>query len=90
MFWYEYIINFDREIYLFWNKEITGATILFFVNRYSTLFYMTYAFPWLPFSMRYEVSNSFDRYIASDLLRISYRCRHGGQSLMSPDNHRMA
>ncbi|KAI0794736.1 hypothetical protein C8Q74DRAFT_1366136 [Fomes fomentarius] len=54
IFWYEYTITLDKEIYLFWNKKITGATILFFVNRYFTLFYMMYAFPWLPFSMKYE------------------------------------
>ncbi len=60
MFWYEYIITLDREINLFWNKKITGATVLFLVNRYSTLFYMTYVFPVWPLSMKYEVSISLD------------------------------
>ncbi len=62
MFWYDHIVTLDREINLFWNKKITGATVLFFVNRYSTVFYMTYVFPVWPLSMKYEVSISSDGY----------------------------
>ena len=35
---YEYIITFDQEVKLFWNKKWNGATTLFLVNRYLVLF----------------------------------------------------
>ncbi|KAI0722688.1 hypothetical protein C8Q76DRAFT_793699 [Earliella scabrosa] len=34
---YEYIITFDREVKLFWNRKVTMASILFGVNRYLAL-----------------------------------------------------
>ena len=34
---YEYLITLDMEVALFWKKPLTGAGILFFVNRYLTL-----------------------------------------------------
>ena len=36
---YEYLITLGPEVRLFWRREITGASILFFVNRYVVLFY---------------------------------------------------
>ena len=38
MILYEYIITFDQEVKLFWNKKWNGATTLFLVNRYLVLF----------------------------------------------------
>ena len=41
---YEYILTLITEIQLFWGKEVTGASIIFFVNRYvmlvSVLFFL--------------------------------------------------
>ena len=34
---YEYLITLDMEVALFWKRPLTGAGILFFVNRYLTL-----------------------------------------------------
>ncbi|PIL30401.1 hypothetical protein GSI_07587 [Ganoderma sinense ZZ0214-1] len=36
---YEYVITFGVEVDLFWGKEITGASIVFFLNRYLILAY---------------------------------------------------
>ncbi|PIL30387.1 hypothetical protein GSI_07572 [Ganoderma sinense ZZ0214-1] len=36
---YEYVITFGVEVDLFWGKEITGASIVFFLNRYFVLVY---------------------------------------------------
>ena len=34
---YEYIVTFSTEVQLFWGRKITGATVLFFLNRYMKL-----------------------------------------------------
>ncbi|KAI0641919.1 hypothetical protein C8Q79DRAFT_986348, partial [Trametes meyenii] len=34
---YEYLITFDREVHLFWRSSFTGASVLFFLNRYLPL-----------------------------------------------------
>ncbi|KAJ8453594.1 hypothetical protein ONZ51_g13510 [Trametes cubensis] len=34
---YEYLITMDREVALFWKRKPTGASILFFANRYLAL-----------------------------------------------------
>ena len=31
---YEYVITFDLEVHMFWHGQWTGASILFFMNRY--------------------------------------------------------
>jgi len=39
LFFYEYIITFSQEIQFVWNGKLTGANVLFGLNRYLTLFY---------------------------------------------------
>ncbi|KAI1791856.1 hypothetical protein LXA43DRAFT_1094197 [Ganoderma leucocontextum] len=34
---YDYVITFHREVNLFWTHKYTGASVLFFANRYVTL-----------------------------------------------------
>ncbi|KAI1791865.1 hypothetical protein LXA43DRAFT_1061116 [Ganoderma leucocontextum] len=34
---YEHLITFETEVTLFWKKQFTGASLLFFVNRYLTI-----------------------------------------------------
>ena len=34
---FEYVITFDREVELFWKKGVTGASVLFLSNRYTSL-----------------------------------------------------
>ena len=34
---YEYLVTFSTEIQLFWAGEVTGASVLFFFNRYIQL-----------------------------------------------------
>ena len=58
LYWYEYLITLDQEITLFWTRKITGATVLFFCNRYLSLFVTIYQFPWLIFSMNFKVSTA--------------------------------
>ena len=36
---YEYIVTFSTEVQLFWAREVTGASVLFFINRYMLLVY---------------------------------------------------
>ena len=36
---FEYIITFGTEVQLFWGRRVTGASILFFINRYMRLAY---------------------------------------------------
>ncbi|OBZ75394.1 hypothetical protein A0H81_04370 [Grifola frondosa] len=31
---FDYMVTFDREVYLIWKRKTTGATILFMLNRY--------------------------------------------------------
>ena len=39
---YEYLVTVDSEVRLFWGKQITGASILFFTNRYMMFFYVLF------------------------------------------------
>ena len=39
MLMYDYAITFPYEVQLFWRRKATGATYLFFANRYLSLFY---------------------------------------------------
>ncbi|RDX51234.1 hypothetical protein OH76DRAFT_1481532 [Lentinus brumalis] len=34
---YEYMITFEREVNLFWKSKMTGAVVLFLLNRYTVL-----------------------------------------------------
>ncbi|KAI0760278.1 hypothetical protein C8Q74DRAFT_1208713, partial [Fomes fomentarius] len=34
---YDYVITFGQEVELFWTMKLTGASVLFFANRYITL-----------------------------------------------------
>ncbi len=36
---YDYIITFGQEVELFWTNRLTGATVLFFANRYISLLF---------------------------------------------------
>ena len=36
---YDYAVTVTYEVRLFWRKKVTGATLLFFANRYLTLFF---------------------------------------------------
>ncbi len=38
---FDYLITFGQEVNLFWNRRFTGATLLFFVNRYVVLLLYT-------------------------------------------------
>lgn len=39
---YEYLITFSTEVQLFWAGGVTGASVLFFVNRYMQLVYIMF------------------------------------------------
>lgn len=34
---FEYVTTLDREVELFWSKSFSGASVLFFLNRYTAL-----------------------------------------------------
>ena len=36
---FEYAITVDREVELFWKRKVSGATALFFANRYLIIMY---------------------------------------------------
>ena len=35
---YDYVVTVTYEVRLFWRRKATGASLLFFANRYLTLF----------------------------------------------------
>ncbi|TBU26484.1 hypothetical protein BD311DRAFT_667451 [Dichomitus squalens] len=37
---YEWVIGLGKEVNLFWREKVTGATVLFLLNRYAPLVYM--------------------------------------------------
>ncbi|RPD68595.1 hypothetical protein L226DRAFT_473213, partial [Lentinus tigrinus ALCF2SS1-7] len=37
---YDYVINLGQEVELFWTTKLTGATALYFANRYITLLFV--------------------------------------------------
>ena len=37
IFIYDYVLTFAQEVELIWGRKITGAAILFVLNRYVTL-----------------------------------------------------
>ncbi|KAI0753160.1 hypothetical protein C8Q80DRAFT_1304396 [Daedaleopsis nitida] len=50
---FEFIITFDREVRLVWRGKVTGATILFVLNRYWLFFqYITQMVTMYPMSQR--------------------------------------
>ncbi|KAI0709866.1 hypothetical protein C8Q76DRAFT_82462 [Earliella scabrosa] len=42
LYMYEYLVTFLEEVNLFWRKPWTGASILFYTNRYTVLAYHTF------------------------------------------------
>ena len=42
MFIYEFLITFGEEVDLFWTNRMTGATVLFFLNRWIVMFFTWY------------------------------------------------
>ena len=36
---YEFVVTLDTEVRLFWGRKITGASVVFFLNRYTMLCY---------------------------------------------------
>ena len=38
---YDYVITFGREVEMFWRSKFTGASVLFFANRYVSLLFNT-------------------------------------------------
>ncbi|KAI0794601.1 hypothetical protein C8Q74DRAFT_1249696 [Fomes fomentarius] len=48
LFIYDYIVTFSDEVRLFWGRRWTGATLLFFLNRYVSLGYYAVALISLP------------------------------------------
>ncbi|KAI0629432.1 hypothetical protein C8Q77DRAFT_1235304 [Trametes polyzona] len=56
---FEYVITFDREVRLVWGRKVTGATILFVLNRYWLFFqYVTQVVTTYPISQ--HVTHSCD------------------------------
>ena len=41
---YEYLVHLPQEVELFWKRKITGASVLFFANRYLSLLAQTMQF----------------------------------------------
>ena len=56
---YEYLVTFTTEVQLFWMRELTGASILFFINRYLMLLYiMSQLWGYSPLTGTVSVSES--------------------------------
>ncbi|TBU27604.1 hypothetical protein BD311DRAFT_778821 [Dichomitus squalens] len=51
LIFHEYLITFDSEVRLMWRRKITGASIIFFLNRYIMLLSQLFILPtWAPVS----------------------------------------
>lgn len=37
VYFYDYFLTFDREVELFWKRKFTGASMIFYLNRYTTI-----------------------------------------------------
>ena len=48
MYLYECIVTFDIEVKYFWTGKITGATVLFLLNKYVNMYYTIYSIAILP------------------------------------------
>ena len=44
---YDYVVTFDQEVELFWTRKFTGASVLFFGNRYITIGHTLLGMYWL-------------------------------------------
>ena len=42
LFFYECVITFTDEVNLFWSQKLTGASALFFANRWAIIVYGAY------------------------------------------------
>ena len=40
VFCYDYVLTFGQEVELIWSRKISGAAILFVLNRYVTLIWV--------------------------------------------------
>ncbi|KAI0738681.1 hypothetical protein C8Q80DRAFT_1275643 [Daedaleopsis nitida] len=58
---YEYTITMDQEIGLFWKRKLSGATALFFTNRYLVLLITIYGLvEYIPMSDKFSFERSCD------------------------------
>ena len=56
---YDYLITIERDVTLFWGRKITGATVIFYTNRYwNVLYYILAVSTTLP-SLSDRVSQAF-------------------------------
>lgn len=67
------MITFADEVRCVWQRKFTGATVLFFINRYFTLLYRTLMvvqmLPWQTFAS--EAASDLVRRVCYDLAFIS-------------------
>ncbi|EJF61393.1 hypothetical protein DICSQDRAFT_37519, partial [Dichomitus squalens LYAD-421 SS1] len=42
VFLYDAVLTTGQEVTYFWGRRVTGATILFWLNKYMTMLYMVW------------------------------------------------
>lgn len=58
---FDFVITFDREVRLVWRGKLTGAAILFVLNRYWLFFeYITQMVTMYPMSQRVSPVSQLD------------------------------
>ncbi|KAH9913155.1 uncharacterized protein BXZ73DRAFT_107035 [Epithele typhae] len=41
---FDYLLTFGREVNFFWNRRVSGSTVLFILNRYLALIFQILSF----------------------------------------------
>ncbi|KAH9919779.1 uncharacterized protein BXZ73DRAFT_21190, partial [Epithele typhae] len=41
---FDYFLTFGREVNFFWNRRVSGPTVLFILNRYLALIFQIFLF----------------------------------------------
>lgn len=82
---YEYLANLDAEVELFWRRKVTGASVVFFGNRYMMLVYaLLDLLPYSRFIDNISVSMAYS--ILLTITQTFYRCMSSKLLKMCPSH----
>ncbi|KAI1783015.1 hypothetical protein LXA43DRAFT_1103125 [Ganoderma leucocontextum] len=73
LFLYEYLVTIDYEVEIFWKRRFTGASALFFLNRYlRLLFYISELVFWAALSTPTRGTGSSGLFSCATLTRFTF------------------
>lgn len=65
---WHHLLTFDREVAFFWKRKFSGASGLFFANRYLILVYSIYNLLWEPLKASNVVSSTSSMHASFPML----------------------